>query len=38
MTMRWGRGGLRRLEGEVGTAEIEAFYAGSTMGLDCQLG
>jgi thioredoxin-like negative regulator of GroEL len=38
MTLRWGRSGLRRLEGALTLAEIEAFYVGSMMGLDCQLG
>lgn len=38
MTMRNGRGGLRRLEGEQDAAAIEHFYALAAMGLDCQLG
>ena len=38
MTLRWGRSGLRRLQGQSTLAEIEAFYQGSMMGLDCQLG
>lgn len=34
MTLRWGRSGLRRLEGASTLAEIEAFYQGSLLGLD----
>lgn len=37
MTLRWGRSGLRRLEGAQTLEEIEAFYQGSMLGLDCTL-
>ncbi len=38
MTLRWGRSGLRRLEGAQTIEEIERFYQGSMLGLDaCEI-
>lgn len=38
MALRYGRTGLHRLEGSLTEQEIESFYVGATVGLDCQLG